>query len=81
MEICESKIQKKEDRNDGKNEVITGHLPIPVKIVYKVTKAVCKINIEAKGEISHGTGFFLNYSNSKKYLMMLSCNKSYFRKR
>ena len=69
MGICESKVPKNEDKNYGKNEVITGHMPIPVKIVYKVTKAVCKINIEAKGEISHGTGFFLNYSNSKKYLM------------
>ena len=59
MGICESKVQ----------EVTTGHRPIPVKIVGKVMKAVCKINIEAKGEISHGTGFFLNYSNSKKYLM------------
>ena len=69
MGICESKVPKSEDKNDGQNEVIIGHKPIPVKIVNKVTKAVCKINIEAKGEISHGTGFFLNYSNSKKYLM------------
>ena len=58
MGIYESKVPKNEDKNYGKNEVITGHKPIPVKIVDKVTKAVCKINIEAKGEISHGTGFF-----------------------
>ena len=49
MGTCESKVRKKEDKNDGQNEVIIGHKPIPVKIVYKVTKAVCKINIEAKG--------------------------------
>ena len=48
MGICESKMSKNEDKNDGKNEVITGHMPIPVKIVNKVTKAVCKITIEKK---------------------------------
>ena len=69
MGICESKVQKKEDRKDGKNEVITGHKPIPLKIANKVTKAVCKITIERNGRKAYGTGFFLNYSDSKKYLL------------
>ena len=53
----------------AKNEVIIGHRPIPVKVINKVTKAVCKIRIEINGTIACGTGFFLNYSDSKKYLM------------
>ena len=63
------KESKNAPRNDGKEEAITGHKPIPVKIVDKVTKAVCKIRIETNRGITQGTGFFLNYSNSKKYLM------------
>ena len=34
-----------------------------------MTKAVCKIGIETNGGMAHGTGFFLNYSDSKKFLM------------
>ncbi len=56
-------------KNDAIDEVITGSKPIPLKIANKVTKAVCKIIIETNGGINHGTGFFLNYSESKKFLM------------
>ena len=46
-------------KNELKNdEVIIGHKPIPVKIVAKVTKAVCKIRIETNQGTAHGTGFF-----------------------
>ena len=62
-------MQKNEDRKDGKNEVIIGQKTIPLKIANKVTKAVCKISIEKNGRIAYETGFFFNYSDSKKYLM------------
>ena len=60
---------KNEPKIDGKNEVIIGSKPIPLKIANKVNKAICKITIETNEGIAHGTGFFLNYSDSKKYLM------------
>ena len=63
------KEDEKKPNKDGKIEVFTGSKPIPLKIANKVTKAVCKIIIETNGGINHGTGFFLNYSDSKKYLM------------
>ena len=44
-------------------------LHIPLKIAYKANKGDCKIRIEMNGGIAHGTGFFLNYSDSKKFLM------------
>ena len=53
----------------AENEVILGHKPIPIKIIYKITKAVCKLTIETNQGIAHGTGFFLKYSDSKKFLM------------
>ena len=69
MGICDGNGQKKAPRNDAKNQVIIGHKPIPVKIVDKVAKAVCKIRVEINGGVALGTGFFLNYSISKKFLM------------
>ena len=60
---------KNEPKNDGKNEVIIDPKPIPLKIANKVNKAICKITIETNEGIAHGTGFFLNYSDSKKFLM------------
>ena len=61
--------KKEKDENNKKAEVIIGAKPIPVKIANKVTKAICKIGIEINGGINHGTGFFLDYSDSKKYLI------------
>ena len=64
------KIGLNNNPNEGaKNEVFTGHKPIPVKIINKVMKSICKITIETKKGKSYGTGFFLNYSNSIKYLI------------
>ena len=61
----EAKIGIKINLNEGiKSEVFTGHKPVPVKIINKVMKSICKITIETKKGKSYGTGFFLNYSNS-----------------
>ena len=54
---------------DRKSEIILGPKLIPLKIANKVNKAVCKIRIETTGGIAHGTGFFLNYLDSKKFLI------------
>ena len=66
---------KNEPKIDGKNEVIIGSKPIPLKIANKVNKAICKITIETNEGIAHGTGFFLNYSDSKKFLMTCMIKK------
>ena len=52
-----------------KSELFTGHKPIPVKIINKVMKSICKITLETKEGILNGTGFFLNCSDTKKFLM------------
>ena len=59
----EFKIQSKTD------EVFTGHKPIPLKIAIKVMKSICKIIITTKKGKYYGTGFFLNFSASKQYLI------------
>ena len=52
------------------DEIYTGHKPIPMNIAIKVMKSICKITIKEKnGNISYGTGFFMNISNSLKYLV------------
>ena len=52
-----------------KSELFTTHKPIPVKIVNKVMKSICKITIKTRKGILYGTGFFLNYSKSLKCLI------------
>ena len=59
---------KKNLEKEKRPEVLTGHRPLPVNIMNKVTKAVCKITI-ANNEMQYGTGFFLNFLNSLKYLV------------
>ena len=51
------------------NEILVGSRPIPIKIINKVMKSICKIIIKKKESIAFGTGFFLNYSEHEKYLM------------
>ena len=63
------KESKNEPRIDEKNEVIKQHIAVPLKVLIQATKAVCKIRIEANGGITYGTGFFIKYSDSKKFLV------------
>ena len=62
-------ITEKYFYNDEKRipELYTGHKPIPINIINKVLKSICKITIK-KGNI-YGTGFFMNVSESLKYLI------------
>ena len=73
---CDNKDKSKfkieinsEIKNGVKSEIFTTHKPIPVKIINKVMKSICKITIETKKGVLYGTGFFLNYSNTKKFLV------------
>ena len=62
-------ITEKYFYNDEKRipELYTGHKPIPINIINKVLKSICKITIK-KGNI-YGTGFFMNVSEWLKYLI------------
>ena len=64
----ENKIQNLNEKE--KQELFTGHKPIPVKIVNEVLKSICKIKITFKNNKNYfGTGFFMNINNSMKYLI------------
>ena len=41
------------------------------EIKNKIMKSICKITIGIKEEITYGTGFFLNYSDSLKCLLKI----------
>ena len=60
---------KKELAKYIKDEVIIGPRFIPIDFIDKVKKAVCKIKIQTIDKIAFGTGFFLNYSDSKKFII------------
>ena len=69
MGTSENHSMKEELKNEeGKNKSIMRPSFIPFKILYKVMKALCKIKIETKEGID-GLGFFLKYSNSKKFII------------
>ena len=61
------------------NEVYTGHKPVPLNLANKVFKSICKIiikkdeekkdNKNGNEEENYGTGFFMKFSDSLKYLI------------
>ena len=55
--------------NEEVKEIILGHKPIPIKIINKVIKSMCKITIKSEKENNFGNGFFLNYSDKLKLLL------------
>ena len=70
MGTCGENKDKRKFINKIKNDIIfSGHKKVPAKIINKVKKSICKITIETNEGKSYGTGFFLNYSNSLKYLI------------
>ena len=46
-----------------------GHPPIPINIILESMKSVCKIITKCGFRTTSGTGFFINISNSKKYIV------------
>ena len=67
----EAKITIKNKDNKRKEELYadTNHKPIPIDLVNKALKSVCKIIIKKNNENIFGTGFFININNSNKYLI------------
>ena len=55
--------------NKEVKEIILGHKPIPIKIINKVIKSMCKITIKSERGNNYGNGFFLNYSDELKLLL------------
>ena len=52
------------------NVLETEHKPTQIDIANTVTKSICKISIKMKDQnIKNGIGFFMNISNSSKYLI------------
>ena len=54
--------------NQTKIPLDIGHKPIPINVIDKVKKSICKIIIEKEDSFIYGTGFFLNILDSGKYL-------------
>ena len=57
------------NQNIIKPELLMGNKPVPMNIANKATKSICKITIKTKRKSFYGTGFFMNITNSKKYLI------------
>ena len=54
--------------NQTTPSISTENKPIPVNIINKVIKSICKIIIKKEDKRIYGTGFFLNIPDSGKYL-------------
>ena len=67
MGLCGEERTK--SKIEEKDEVITRYKPIPLEILNKILKSICKINIKSEKGNNFGTGFFLNYSDSLKLLL------------
>ena len=58
-----------EVNNIKEKEMLTGHKPVPIELIDKVKKSICKIIIKDKEKMNFGTGFFMKVDDSKKYLI------------
>ena len=61
-------ISQTENGQRNKEKII-GPKPIPLDIVDKAKKSICKIMVKINNSAYFGTGFFMNISESKKYLI------------
>ena len=62
--------RKNVSKGEAKIEVLIEQKAININVIYKVTKAICKIIIKSKlWGIFHGTGFFMNFSKSLRCLV------------
>ena len=60
MGICET----------SRDQIYTGHRPVPMNFALKALKSICKITIKLVNNNNiYGTGFFMNIIDSKKYLI------------
>ena len=74
MGICNTKEKKPEliqgINSESKNpELYARYKPIPISIMNKALKSICKITVKTNKGIIFGNGFFMNIDNSKRYLI------------
>ena len=64
-------IQNLQDKQEIKilEKDINGNISVPVNIIIKATKSVCKITIKENEKKIFGTGFFMKVSDNEKYLI------------
>jgi len=67
MGLCGEERTK--SKIEEKDEVITRYKPIPLEILNKILKSICKITIISENVYNFGNGFFINYSDSLKLLL------------
>ena len=53
------------------NEVFTGHPSISLKLANKALESICKISYIYNNEQKFGTGFFMKFSDSLNYLLLI----------
>ena len=68
MGICESKTPKKNESKIQETDLGFNRL-VPLNIVNKIAKSICKIIIPNEPKDILGTGFFMQISDSEKYLL------------
>ena len=73
MQYIQTKPNTKDIQNPQYSKIlekdIDGNISVPVNIIIKATKSVCKITIKGNEGKIYGTGFFMKVSNTKKYLV------------
>ena len=65
-------LEKNEIQNEKENkslEVDDSHKLIPLDIINKASKSICKIIISENNGVLNGTGFFMKIDSNKKYLV------------
>ena len=57
------------DRKNNGYEMATSNKSVPVDIIFKARKSICKIIIKSNTGVIYGTGFFMMVSDTEKYLI------------
>ena len=71
MGICESKQEPPNSfkTTEEKEMIMENHITLPIYLINKAMKSVCKIIIKNNPQNILGTGFFMKISDSQKYLI------------
>ena len=59
----------KENDEKRENQIFIDNKPVPIDLINKAKKSICKIMIIKDRIPYYGTGFFMNLNNPKKYLI------------
>ena len=59
----------KESDEKRENQIFVDNKPVPIDLINKAKKSICKIMIIKDRIPYYGTGFFMNLNNPKKYLI------------